>query len=117
MAVHNELGKEGERLASQYLCEKGYQLINKNWRYGQWEIDLIAAKASLLVFVEVKTRSQNKFGYPEEAVSERKKAWLQAAAEAYLEEFPFEGELRFDIIAITASKKEGINIHHIEDAF
>ena len=64
MAEHNEMGKEGEELAAEYLVKQGYTIEARNWRYGHEEIDIIARKDDLLLIVEVKTRRSNYFGQP-----------------------------------------------------
>ena len=65
------LGKKGETIAKEYLLEKSYSIVEKNWRYVKAEIDLIAQKEDVIVFVEVKTRSSNNYGDPESFVSDR----------------------------------------------
>ena len=65
MGRHNELGKEGEEKAVAFLQEKGYVILEKNYRSGRAEVDIIAGFKDIIVFVEVKTRSSYVFGYPE----------------------------------------------------
>lgn len=109
-------GKEGEDLAARYLEGKGYEIIERNYRHRQSEIDLIARKDNLLVFVEVKTRTSIKFGYPEEFVDERKEAKVLEGAENYIFTNDWRGFVRYDIVAIIYSGKEP-EITHLEDAF
>lgn len=116
MARHNELGKEGELLAQNTLRDKGYAIIETNWRFDKDEIDIIAMDGDELVVVEVKTRSTDFFGDPEESVNFQKEKFLIRATEAYLLENDLDIETRFDIIAIILNKKE-TKIVHIEDAF
>src|SRR5690606_4820606 len=97
---HNETGVKGERIAEKFLTEKGFTLIEKNWCFGKKEVDLIVLKDDLLIFVEVKTRSNYDFGFPEEAVNVRKQNYLKAAAEGFLDQFPEYTKIRFDIISI-----------------
>ncbi len=73
MARHNELGKKGEELAEKFLRDKGYDIIAKNWRYDKDEIDIIARDGDEIVIVEVKTRSTDFYGFPEDAVDSQKK--------------------------------------------
>lgn len=113
---HLHTGARGEDTATSFLRTKGYTLLHRNWKQHPHEIDLIALHGNTLVFAEVKTRSTSYFGKPEEAVSLSKQARLQAAAEAYLEEHPYNGEIRFDVIAVVTTKQKE-EIHHIEDAF
>ena len=113
MAHHNETGKRGERLAAAYLEEKGYEILERNFRYGRAELDLIAKMDNLLVFVEVKMRTDTAFGEPEQAVSEKKRTLLRKAAEHYIFETDWQHDIRFDIIAITGSQTP--EIVHFED--
>ena len=67
MAAHNELGKWGEDLATAYLEQKGYTIVERDWKSGRRDIDIIARDGNIVVFVEVKTRKNSVFGAPEEA--------------------------------------------------
>lgn len=116
MAEHNSRGKEGERLASLYLEEKGYVILERNWRFGKEEIDLIARKENTLVVIEVKCRSGNFFGQPEEFVNRKKQKHLIKAADAYIQKKELDVEVRFDVIGIILTGK-GHHINHIENAF
>jgi putative endonuclease len=116
MAKHNELGKKGEELAKNMLIEKGYSIIETNWRFDKDEIDIIAEDGSELVIIEVKTRSTEFFGYPEDAVNSKKEFFLIRATESYLQENNLDTDTRFDIVAIIHNNKE-TKIHHIIDAF
>lgn len=117
MAQHNELGKRGEKLAAQYLQEKGYELLDVNWCYGKAEVDLIAYIDRMIIFVEVKTRTSIQFGFPEDFVTEPKQKLLQIAAEAYISLMDHEGEIRFDIISVLFDQQNQFTINHITDAF
>ena len=116
MAEHNDTGVAGEEFASSHLQEKGYIILERNWRFGREEIDIIAQYNDTLVIAEVKTRSGIFFGEPEEFVNRQKQRLLIKAANAYIERKNIDIEVRFDIISviISGSKKK---IHHIEDAF
>lgn len=116
MAQHNETGKQGEAEAARYLREQGYEIIARNYRYQHAEIDLIAKKAKLLVFVEVKTRSNLSYGNPEEFVSYTKAKLVMKAAEHYVFSTDWLHDVRFDILAVTLAGDE-IRVKHIEDAF
>ena len=117
-AAHIELGKLGEELAAAYLLEKGYKIVAKNYRSGKAEIDIIALLDNMLIFIEVKTRRTSAFGFPEEAVTAKKKQLLFDAAANYIHENNWQGELRFDIISLILDKKNTIsNLTHFEDAF
>src|SRR5258707_9842749 len=100
MALHNELGKEGEELAVQWLKERGYEILQLNWHYSYYEIDIIASKAGKLHVVEVKARKGNFFGHPEDSVTKRKFKRLQKAVDQYLFLNPGHKWLQYDILAI-----------------
>ena len=117
MAIHNELGKKGELAAKELLLEKGYQILEENWRYRNAEVDLIASISDVIVFVEVKSRSSKTFGLPQDFVSKKKINLLSKSASAYMDLVNHNWEIRFDIIAISFYKEEVTNIEHLEDAF
>ena len=85
MAKHNELGKKGEEIAAQYLSEKGYEILERNWRNRHKEIDIIAKDGNELVIVEVKTRQNDEHGEPDLAVTLPKQTRLIYAANAYMD--------------------------------
>ncbi len=117
MADHNELGKEGEEIAVAWLLQNGYTVVERNWYFQKAEIDIIAQKdTGTLVIVEVKTRTSNFIGNPEEFVSPKKIKLLIKAAHEYVVYHKLEVEVRFDIIAIVKNSKYQ-HIDHIEDAF
>lgn len=116
MAEHNDKGLAGEELAAAFLAQKGYTMLEKNWRFGREEIDIIAQKDKILVVAEVKTRSGSFFGEPEEFVSRQKQKNLIKAVNAYIEKKELDLEVRFDIIGVILTGKSH-RINHIEDAF
>lgn len=116
MAKHNITGAKGEETAVEYLKKKSYQILEKSWRFKHKEIDIIAKDNECIVFIEVKTRTDDYWGNPEEFVSKSKQKLIIQAAEAYIEEKDYDGESRFDIIAIT-TKDHNSKIEHITDAF
>ena len=109
-------GNDGEQAACTHLQEKGYEILEKNYRYRKSEIDLIAKHENWLVFIEVKTRSSSFFGFPEEFVDRKKQLLIFEAADNYVYEKDWNGNVRYDIVSImvTRGKRE---IFHIEDAF
>jgi putative endonuclease len=116
MAKHYDLGKKGEETAANYLAAKGYRIIERNWRFGKDEIDIIAEYEDFLVIIEVKTRSSNYYGSPEDAVDEQKQRFLIRAANEYVLRKEIDLEVRFDIFSIVIeSGKQSIN--HLKDAF
>jgi putative endonuclease len=108
-------GQSGEDLAARFLEAKGYQIISRNYRYRRAEIDLIAQKDQLLIFVEVKTRESNTFGNPEDFVGSKKAALVIEAADYYVHQHNWQGNIRFDIIAILTQPT--LDIQHMQDAF
>ena len=116
MIEPHELGKIGEELATEYLIKKGYHILERNWRSGHKEIDIIALDDTTLVVVEVKTRKSDDFGDPDIAVGITKQRMLIWAADAYIRKKKLDVDVRFDIISIVISDIEP-EIEHIEDAF
>ncbi len=116
MAEHNELGKVGEEMATKYLVNIGYQILEKNFRFKRDEVDIIATKDGIIVFVEVKTRTSNFLGEPEESVSMAKQKRIIKVANHYLIENDLDNEGRFDIFGIIINRNEEI-INHIKEAF
>lgn len=110
-------GSNGEQLAISFLKENGYEILETGYRFKRAEIDIICKKDNFLIFTEVKTRKSYKFGYPESAVTPRKQMLYSDAANDYIHQIQWKGELRYDIISILM--KYGIveEIHHIKDAF
>lgn len=116
MAEHNILGRSGELLAAEYLENKGYTVLDRNWRSGHKELDLVARSGDTLVVVEVKTRGSARFGNPEDAVDMRKIRRLVLATDAYLRLKCLDMNVRFDIVTIIDSGGK-VTVEHIEDAF
>ena len=119
MARHNELGKAGEDFAASYLEHAGYGIIERDWRQGSRDIDIVARTedGTTVVFVEVKTRSSDAIVRPEDAVDARKIRNLGRAADAYVKERAILDELRFDLINIVGTAPENFKLEHIIDAF
>ncbi len=115
MAEHNKLGSLGEELAEDFLIKKNYEIKERNWRHLKAEVDIIAETDEYLVAVEVKTRSSDDFGDPQDFVSKKKIQLLVEAMNAYVEKSNCDKEIRFDIIALTKQEK-GFRIEHLEDA-
>lgn len=117
MATHNDLGRRGEALAKAHLEAAGYEIIDENWTFGKAEVDLIAYKDSVIIFTEVKTRTGNAFGEPEDFVTARKQKLLADAADEYIYLMNHKGDVRFDIVAILFTPQKTYTLKHIEDAF
>lgn len=117
MAAHNDLGKWGEHKAEEFLRTRGYRIVERNWRYGHRDIDIVAAKDDVLVIVEVKTRRNNLFTEPEDAVDWQKIRSLSVAANAFVKRYRIDMEVRFDVITVIGDLEGECQINHIEDAF
>ncbi len=117
MSKLNQLGNKGEQIAQLFLVNKGYTILHTNYQFQHKEVDIICLYKDTLVFCEIKTRSTNLFGFPEEAVTRKKQRYLKACAELYMLNHPQYTRLRFDVISIILTKGEVKEIVHIEDAF
>jgi putative endonuclease len=112
------LGQWGEQFAGDYLAARGYTILDRNVRTPYGEIDLVARQGETIVFIEVKTRSSTEFGYPEEAITTKKREHLLRASQAYLQVHAESAcDWRIDVIAIQRSKTEKIpELKHFENA-
>lgn len=117
MAEHNELGKWGEQISAMFLQDKGYRIVERNWRVGHRDIDIIAIDGDELVIVEVKTRADDHVMRPEQAVTPEKMRSLCSAANAFVKAHRVRLRLRFDVVAVTGSPDSNCNINHIINAF
>lgn len=112
------LGKKGEAIAERHLIQLGWTILEHNWRYKRAEIDLIAKNTEgILIFIEVKTRSADYFGAPEEFVTAAQQARLIDAANRYMEAIDYDWEIRFDIISIVCPSNSSHQLKHLKDAF
>lgn len=112
------LGAEGERRAAALLAQRGWRILARNARAGGVEIDLVAERAGVVAFVEVKTRRSLSFGAPELAVDPRKQARLVRGAAAWLHEHPARRRrARFDVIACEVGADGRWRLRHLEGAF
>ncbi len=115
-AAH-KLGQAGEAAAADFYRRAGYEILAQGYRHGRAEVDLIVRQGTtLLVFVEVKTRSGGQYGSPETFVSARKKELFRLAATHLQEELDWRGDIRFDILALTPLHS-GFRLEAFEDAF
>ena len=111
-----QLGKFGEKIAADYLENKGYVVLTKNYYTRDGEVDLICQKKNVIVFVEVKTRTSLAFGWPEEAVTDKKLEKLALAAEKYLKEHNIQAEWQIDIISIVLDKQKRLaRLNHLKN--
>lgn len=116
MAEHNELGKLGEKAVIEYLQKQGYNILAHNWYCDKNEIDIIAQNNEWIIFVEVKTRSSQQWGNPEDSISEAKMKRIVDAADNYIQMNDIEKSARFDIASVIVDNSV-CNIEYFEDAF
>lgn len=115
---NREMGQNGEDLACEFLRNKGWDILARNYYAGHSEIDIIAKDGNVIVFLEVKMRSTSRFGQPIEFVNEQKIVHVYRAAEHWVHKHKMQDSpLRFDIIGILTSKKNPPEIAHYPDAF
>ena len=112
------LGAWGEDRATEYLCQQGFKIVERNFTTPVGEIDIIAKNRQFVVFAEVKTRRSNAFGTPQEAVGQRKQRQIARTAQWYLQNnAKLKLQPRFDVIAILCQSGKEVEITHISDAF
>nr|WP_154983894.1 YraN family protein [Paenibacillus xylanexedens] len=118
--TRQQKGKIGEEEACRWLVKQGYSILQRNWRCRSGEVDIIAVREDLLIFVEVRSRSSNSgFGTPQESVDQRKMQQVRSTAGVYIQ---MSGEhtrqIRFDVIAVIMNHFGKImSINHLENAF
>ncbi|WP_455763161.1 YraN family protein [Prevotella disiens] len=116
MALHNEIGHWGEDLACEFLMREGYRILERDWKIGKRDLDIVAIDDDVLVIVEVKTRSNERYANADEAVTPQKIRSISIAANSYVKMFGMNREIRFDIITIVGTPEKH-EIRHTEDAF
>ena len=117
MSHHKQqLGKEGEKIATAHLIKEKYKILARNYRSGRAEIDIVAMKDDLIIIVEVKTRETDKYGNPEESVGTGKINMLAQGAEDFMLDKDLHNNVRYDIISIIKNQYK-TDVHHLTDAF
>jgi putative endonuclease len=116
-SAHHYTGKEGEALAIRYLQQNGFAILHCNWRFARYETDIIAEKAGILHFVEVKTRRTTTFGYPEESVSAKKLKHMLRCAAAYQGKYPGWKRIQFDVLSVSLQAGQPAAYFFIEDVY
>lgn len=116
MTTRKKIGDKGEDGAVNFLFANGYEVLERNYRFGRGEIDIIAQHNNSLIFVEVKTRKNSNYGYPESFLNEPQQERIHLAAEEYVFQNEWQGEVRFDIISILWDGDKP-TLDHFEDAF
>ena len=117
MATHIKVGKDGEELAGNWLKERGYEILHRNWRHSHYEIDIIALKNKILCFIEVKCRNASPIGYPEDSVTKKKFKNLQRAADQFLFLHPGYKWIQYHILSITLHKNKEPEFFLLEDVY
>ena len=110
------IGQSAEDMAVHYLSKQGFQIKERNWRFGKAEIDIIAIHQEEMVFVEVKFRASDKFQAPWMSIQQSKKNRIIKAANHYLKKIQWEGEARFDVVSIVGNFRNA-QIQHFPNAF
>jgi putative endonuclease len=116
MTESKDLGDKGEDLAADFLRKNGYTILFRNWKYGKYEIDIIAENREFIIFAEVKTRSENPLDPPVNAITRDKQKAMIWGAEAYVRRYRINKESRFDVI-IVLQKGDDFEIEHMPYAF
>ena len=117
MAEHNDFGNLAEDLAADYLTQKNYKILVRNFRYQKAEIDIVTEFEELIVVVEVKARSYDTLIEPQEAVTKKKIKSIVLCTDFFMRERNLNKEVRFDIITVLPDQSGKLQINHIEDAF
>ena len=118
MHARSLLGRDGEAAACELFQGLGFEVVDRNYRSGRGEVDLVARRGETLVFCEVKTRRSDQWGLPAEAVDPGKQARLRRLAAAWLaERKPGYAEVRFDIVSVIVRDSNRYEVTHIPDAF
>jgi putative endonuclease len=111
------LGRRGEDLAAQHLASRGYEILDRNWRCENGELDLVTRDGSCLAFVEVRTRRSRTLGTPEESITRAKQLWLITLTEAYLQVHDWPGDWRIDVVAVELDRRGRLlRLDHYENA-
>lgn len=116
MAESHDLGKKAEEFAAEFLISKGYRMLDRNWRYGHLELDIVCTDGISLIISEVKARRRSIFPHPEDVFTRQQERFIILATEAYIKRYNIAMEVRFDLIAIVF-RQDGFEIEHIEHAF
>jgi len=117
MALHIDFGKKGEELATDWLVEKGYEILHRNWRYGRYEVDIIACRKDIYHFIEVKADQTGVYGYPEERVGKKKIRHLMKAASAWLYQHAGPKRVQYDVLAISIREGADPEYFLFEDVY
>jgi len=100
-----DIGAGGETLAAQWLTQQGFTILNRNFRHGRYEVDIIAGRSKILHFIEVKCRHSKTYGHPEESVNRKKLEHVLQAGAGWLVQWPGYHRVQYDVLAITLPKQ------------
>lgn len=117
MNKNKDTGNKGEKIAANYLVDKGFIIEALNWRFKHWEVDIFASNKNTLHCIEVKTRTSYLYGNPEESIHQSKMNALKNAAEEYLLQHPQWKNLQFDVISIALNDGQVSEIFMLEDVY
>ncbi len=117
MRSHLETGREGELLAANWILQRGFQILERNWRHRRYEVDIIALKNDTLHIIEVKTKRTGKFGHPEAMAFPKKLGHLIEAVGVYMEIHQEWTKICFDILAIKIERDNVVEVFWIEDVY
>ena len=113
----SRIGDAGEAAARKYLEQHGYHIRHINWRYGHYELDIVAEQGQMLIIVEVKTRDEWRIIEPEDAIDNAKIRRTVSAADAYIRTFDLDLPVQFDILSLIKRDDDSYHVEHLEDAF
>ncbi len=117
MADHIELGKRGEQKAADYIRERGYKIVARNWRFKHKEVDIIAYDGNYLVVIEVRTRTSSNWEHPRESITPGKIRFLVNATEEFIMQKKIDNPVRFDVVTCMPKGETEWDIDHIKAAF
>jgi putative endonuclease len=118
MRAKDAVGRYGEDVAARHLEEAGFEILARNWRCPEGEIDIVARDGDVLVICEVKTRSSDRYGLPAEAITRRKSDRLRRLAYAWLTAHPLRvPEVRFDVVSVLRRRAGAAQVEHLRGAF
>jgi len=110
-------GTKGEEMAAEFLIQNGYKIVERNWRFKHWEVDIIASKGNCMHFFEIKTRTSDMYGHPEESISRKKMTNLRNAVEEYQYMHPEWKYVQFNVLAIKMFFNKPVEIMLFEDVY
>jgi putative endonuclease len=115
MAKHLETGRQGEELAAEWLLAQGFVIMHRNWKHSYFELDVVASKDNILHFIEVKTRTTDTYGHPEEGVTAKKLERLMNAGEEFLHKHPDWKRIQYNILSIRLHRYKAPEYFFLED--